>query len=108
MARREEGSTEQLIETLGFPENSVNGVVRHLTDILTQGSSIFLLSCVFCNVVFSQAFCCGSANRRSVLQHGFASLTHPGLRFHKADGHVEWVLQGVTECTSLKEMSSVP
>lgn len=50
VARTEEGSTEHSIETLGFPENSVNRVVRHLTEILAQGNSTLLLSCVFCNV----------------------------------------------------------
>lgn len=46
----EAGSTKQLVETLGFPENSTNKVVRQLPEILTQGNPVFLLIVALCNV----------------------------------------------------------
>lgn len=111
--RAEEGSTEQSIETLGFPENSVNRVVRHLTETLAQGNSTCLLSCVFCSVdVFASLLLWidqQSAHPPAAAPVSpwgwFAPVTRPEPPLPQADGHGG---VGAAGGHSLKEMSSVP
>lgn len=95
VTRTEEGSTEQSIETPGFPENSVNRVVRHLTEILAQGNSTLLLSCVFCNVgVFTSLLLwIGQQSARPPAGSSAESLRRVRIRnppeppLSQADGH---------------------